>query len=146
MKQAYEDRIVVLTQPNAIVDNAAFNVAELDTLGWEEVSVYFIIGALDIAPTVMKITETDTTGSGYSDIPASVFGAVGNPALPLATDDNKVYCVRINKINRKRFIKPALASGDGATGTYATVIAILSRPQVAPLTPAGRGLAAEVLI
>lgn len=150
MIHAQNTKVVNVTPPAAIIDNAAAPTAIVDTLGWGYIQWFVIFGAMDIAATVMKLTESDDSGmSGAADITGLVSGTSNNIAgsastLPSATDDNKVSILECDLRGRKRYQDLSLTLGDGSAGTYVTVIAILSRPEVAPVTAAQRG-AREVL-
>lgn len=142
MIDALNQKVVFLTDPAAIVDNAAFTTTVLDCLGVEFVTIVVRLGALDIAPTVFKLRESDDD-STYSDVPLGDFSVL--PAtLPAATDDNKSYAVQVNMLGRKRYLDLSLTGGDGTAGTYAVAFAILSRMQTTPSTAADRGFEQEL--
>jgi hypothetical protein len=145
MIEALNQQIVGVTPPAAIVDNAAFTTATLDTLGASWVTFIVYLGALDIAVAAMKLRESDDSGmSGATDVPGADF-SVSPATLPAATDDNKFYAVQVNMLGRKRYLDLSLTGGDGTVGTFATVFALLSRLQTTPSTAAGRGFAQELL-
>jgi len=147
MIAAQEQKIVVLSQPGAALDNAAATVSAIDTLEWDYLTIYAILGATDAALTVLKLTESDASGSGYVDIPETVYGASGNPALPNALADNSVYGFFLNLANNRcRYIKPAAAVADGSVGGYVTIVAILSRGKTVPSDDASRGLAQGIYL
>jgi hypothetical protein len=143
MKFGQDVKIVPVIQPAAIVDAASFTTIEIDTRGYSEADIYIQIGALDIAVGAMKLQESDTTGSGFTDITGGDYSG----ALPSATDDNKFYAWHVPLLGgRKRFLKVVLTGGDGSAGTYASGFAILSRASEHASTAATRGLAAEKFI
>jgi hypothetical protein len=138
-------KIVGITPPAAIVDNAAFTTAAVDTKGWKHCRIIAYIGATDIAFAGMKVQECDTSGGSYADVTGAVFGTSTNTAgstsaVPSATDDDKFFCVDI-PLNgtRKRFLDLVATGGDGTAGTYMTAFAILSIPESAPDTAAEEG-------
>lgn len=136
-----------VTPPAAIVDNAAFTTATIDTKGWRDLTVLVSLGALDIAVVAMKLQESDDSGmSGAVDITGAVFGTNPAPALPSATDDNKIYAFFVELKGRKRYIDLSLTGGDGALGTFASVLAVLDRGEEFPDSAADRGLGAFVAI
>lgn len=144
MIQAQNQKIVNLTPPAAIVDNTSYTVAELDTLNWDYCQIYVILGATDIAMTALAVTESDTAGSGHANVTGLVFATSNNiagstSALPVATDDDDVFCFDIDLKTRKRYLDVTATAGDGSVGTYACIIAILSRGDTAPVTAAQRG-------
>lgn len=139
MIHAQLQKVVNLTPPAAIVDNASFTVAELDCQDWDYVQILVILGATDIAMTALAVTESDTTGSGHANVTGLVFGTSTNlagdtSALPTDADDDDIFRFDIDMRGRKRFLDVTATAGDGSTGTYATIIAILSRGRIGPDT------------
>lgn len=145
MIEAQNAKYVNLTPPAAIVDNASFTVAELDTRGWRYLEILIILGATDIAVAALKATESDTTGAGHTDIPGADY-SVAPATLPSATNDDGIFRIAMDLTKRKRFIDLTFTAGDGAAGTYACVVARLSRGETAPITAAGRGLVQDLLV
>lgn len=137
-----------VTPPAAIVDNASFTTGTIDTKGFRALGVIVSLGATDIAFTAMKLQESDDSGmSGAVDITGTVFGgSAPQPALPTATDDNKVYAFFLDLRGRKRYIDLVLTIGDGTVGGFASVLAILERAEEMPDTAAERGLGAFVTV
>ncbi len=136
-------KIVGITPPAAIVDNAAVTTASIDTKGWGYMTVYVYLGASDIAVSALKLQESDTDGS-YADVTGLVFGTSTNidgstSAVPSSTDDNKFFAFDVNLVGRKRYFDLVLTGGDGSSGAYFTAWAILSRPKDSPVTAAERG-------
>lgn len=148
MVNTHENRYVQVITPAAIVDNASPATVEIDRVVngvvFDYVDVLVTLGATDTALTVLKMQHSDTTGADFVDFPETVYGAANKPALPAATDDNKIYAFHINCINKKRFLKLSLTVGDGAAGGYVSALAILSRGKESPDSAAARGLAGEV--
>ncbi len=140
-------KIVLLTPPAAIVDNAAFTTATLDTLGFNYVEIFVAFGALDIAVAALKVQESDDSGmSGAADITGTVAGTDANDTgststLPSATADNTVFKFEIDKRGRKRYFDVSFTGGDGTAGTFAVVWAMLSRGEQDPTTAAQKGCA-----
>lgn len=138
--------------PNVIRDNASFTANVIDTAGASEVTVLFQLGATDIAMTALKLQHSDTSGSGYVDIAGLVYGTSNNAVpnadgtysvstLPSATDDNKIFALHINNMaGLGRYLNLVATAGDGATGTYASAIAILGKHDSLNLTSAGQNL------
>ena len=145
MIQAQKTKAVLVTPPAAINDNAAAATAIIDTLGWDYLEIYVLIGATDIATAAMKVQESDDSGmSGAADIvglrpgtDTDAFGAAS--ALPTANDDNTIQKFGINLLGRKRYIDLLLTGGDGSAGTYYAVLAVLSRGKEDPNTAAKMG-------
>ena len=138
-------KTVLVTPPQARVDNAAFTTAAIDTAGYGKIAIFWALGDIDAAMTVLKVQEDDASGMGSAaDITGCVFGATGAPALPTASDDNKVYGFFINLAGRKRYLDVAATAGDGAAGTFATCWAVLYNGEI-PNTATERGLAAQLI-
>jgi len=149
MINAQNCKFVSVTPPAAIVDNAAYTTAEIDTLGWDYATIVVYLGATDIAMAALAVTESDTSGSGHANITGLVWGTSTNidgstSALPSATDDNKFQIAQIDLRGRKRYLDVSATAGDGTTGTYATILCILSRGATDPVTASEMG-ADEVL-
>jgi len=147
MQKLQEIKFVNVTPPAAIVDNAAFTTAAVDTKGWGELMFLVTLGALDIAVVTMKLQESDDSGmSGAVDVSGADF-SVSPLTLPSATDDNKMYGIFVNLQNgRKRYLDLSLTGGDGSTGSYATVHALLAGGEDVPYTAALRGLAQQAIV
>ncbi len=136
-------KVVNVTPPAAIVDNASFTTNSIDTAGYGKLAVYFSLGATDIAMTALKLQESDDDSS-YGDITGCVYGASGAAALPTADDDNKVFGFFVNLAGRKRYIDVVATAGNGAAGTFGTCIAVLYNGEGIN-TAAERGLAANLI-
>jgi hypothetical protein len=143
--ETQKHKIVNLTPPAAIVNNATVTVAALDTLGFAYSDLVVALGATDIPLSVLKLTESDDNIT-YTDVPGSDF-SVAPATLPSATDDNNFFAWHVQMTgSRKRYLKPAITVGNGATGAFVCVLGILSRAQQAPSTAAGRGYAQELFV
>ena len=142
-------KLVSVTPPAAIVDNASYTTSEIDTLGFDYAKIVVYLGATDIAMTALAVTESDTSGAGHANVSGLVWGTAENIAgststLPSATDDNKFFVFDIDLKGRKRYLDVTATAGDGTSGTFAVIWAELSRAEDTPTTAAQRG-AAEVL-
>lgn len=149
MKPAQLPKLVAITPPQAIVDNASWTTAEIDTLGYRYCRIVVFFGAMDIAMVALAVTESDTSGSGHSNVPGLVFGTSANTAgstssLPSATDDNKFFIFEIDLKGRKRYLDLTATGGDGAAGTYMTAWAELWDGEESPNTAAKEG-ASQIL-
>lgn len=133
-----------VTPPGAIVDNAAYTTASVDTKGWNELAFVVSLGATDIALAAFKLTTSDTDGS-YADLSGADF-SVSPLTLPSATDDNKIYVIFVDLRGKKRYFDLSITGGDGTAGTYATVMAVLAGGNSAPSTATLRGLGQQALV
>lgn len=145
MLQGQASKIVGITPPAAIKDDGSYTTAELDVAGFSECTIYVYIGATDIAMVALKVTESDTAGSGHADVTGLVFGTSENTAgstsvLPSATDDNDIFAFDIDLRGRKRYLDVTATAGDGSTGTFAVLWAELRRGVETPTTATERGL------
>lgn len=137
-------KFLIVSSPAAISDNAALTTAAIDTKGWDYLDIYVIFGAMDIAMAVLKLQTSDTDGS-YADMTGGSF-ATSPATLPAADADNTVVAWHVNLVGKKRWFDVAATTGDGALGTYSTIVAILSRGEQAPSTAALRGLGQEIFL
>lgn len=135
---------VMVAAPTALVDNAAVTTTEVDTDGFDYASFYIYVGTTDIALTDLVVQETDTSGSGYTDVTPTDFtdatqldveGAA--LALPGATADTTFRVIHINLNGRKRYLDLDITVGDGTAGGWYYAWCILSRAKEAPVTNAG---------
>lgn len=155
MRTEMETRVVAVTVPVAIVDNASWTTIEIDTcpdgVPYDFCSVYFMLGATDIAMAALKVQESDTSGSGMADVTGLVYGTSTNTdgntsALPTALEDGLIFGFDINLEGRKRYLDLTATAGDGAAGTYGCAWAVLSRPKQGPITAAKRGVSQMLLV
>lgn len=144
MNELQKTKFLIVISPAAIKDNAAWTTNEIDTLGWDYLTIVFFTGATDIALAALKVQESDTSGSGFADVTGLICGTSTTidgvtSALMSATDDNKITVFEIDLRGRKRYIDLSATAGDGTSGTYAAAIAMLSRGKDAPVTATERG-------
>lgn len=140
MQNLQNIKIVPVVNPAAIVDDAAFTTATIDTKGWDEALFIVHFGAMDIAVAVFKLQESDDSGmSGAADISGADF-SVSPATLPSASADNTLFGIHVKLGgSRKRYMDLSLTGGDGSTGTFASALVILSKGETNPATVADRG-------
>ena len=117
--------------PAAIIDNTSATATAIDCAGFAELEIPIQLGATDIDVTVLKLEESDASGSGYSDITGATFSAGTNVdgvalALPSATDDNQPHVFQVNLLGRKRYIRVVCTFGNGSAGGFVASTARLS--------------------
>lgn len=144
-------KLVSVTPPAAIVDDAAYTTVEVDTKGWDHARFIVYIGATDIAMAALQVTESDTTGANHVAIAGTVFGTAtdleGNTTdLPSATDDNTFVVIDIDLRGRKRFLDLNMTAGNGTAGTFAAALCELYRGEALPTTVAGHGCSGMIKI
>ena len=136
-------KLVPVTPPGAKVDAGSFTTATIDTLGFKFLSVICLLGDTDIAMSVLKLQESDNSGmSSPSDVAAYGTDAKlggGTSVLPTAGNDNKPFGFQVDLRGRKRYFDVVATAGDGSTGTYMTVLALLSEGDESPTTAAEQG-------
>lgn len=134
-------KIVPVTSPAAIVDNANFTTATIDTKGWDEALFVFQFGATDIAMAALKIQESDDSGmSGAADISGADFSV--NGTLPSDTADDTLVAVHVKLGgSRKRYLDVVATAGNGDNGTYMSAFVVLGKGEVDPSSASGRGFA-----
>jgi len=141
---AQNSKYVTIVPPAAIVDNASYTTAEIDTLGWDYAKIVVHLGATDIAMTALAVTESDVTASGHANVTGLIVGTSVDSdgttsVLPSATDDDKFFVFDIDLRGRKRFLDLTATAGNGTAGTYLTAWCELSRGNETPTTAAQRG-------
>lgn len=140
MQRLQDIKIVKVTSPGAIVDAAAFTTATVDTKGWDEALWVVQLGAMDIAATALKLTESEDSGmSGAADITGADF-SVSPATLPSSTADDTFFGIHVKLGgSRKRYQDLSFTGGDGSAGTYASVFCILAKGETSPGSVADRG-------
>lgn len=137
MINAAKMKYVAITPPAAIVDNAAFTTAAIDTKGFAWLTIVVLFGAMDIAAASSTIKS-----SAASDMSSPTTIATGGTDYTLATasSDNTFHVFDINLLGKGQFIDFSITGGDGTAGTYMSAIAILSRGAEAPDSVTERGV------
>ena len=149
-------KLVRVTSPAAIVDNASLTCQVVDRQGFDFARYVFYVGALDIAASAVKVQEADAKSSATAltsgaDITGAVFGTSTNDAgststLPSATDDDKFFTVEIDLKGRKRYLNPVVTLGDGAAGTYVCVWCELYNAENVPTSASGKGVSQNLRV
>jgi hypothetical protein len=151
-----EHKLVRVTSPAAIVDNASLTCQAVDRKGFSFARYVFYFGAMDIAATALKVQESDTltdatTLASAADITGAIFGTSANDAgststLPSATSDNGFFTVEIDLRGRKRYLNPVVTLGDGAAGTFVAAWCELYRGENTPTTAAQKGVSQNLRV
>ena len=139
-------KFVNVTPPAAIVDNAAFTTAAVDTAGFGACLFIVQLGALDIALAAMKLVESDASNmAGAVDVAGADF-SVAPLTLPADTVDNALFGIFVNCVGRKRYLDLSLTGGDGTAGSFASILAILYRAANGPSTASERGMSQFAIV
>ena len=127
---------VVAELPNAAVGATATASLVVDTIGYDYLSLTVLRGsnAATTFANVLKIEESDASGSNYSDVVGYVAGAATGftvPAIPAAgTAATSVVKLDVDTKARKRYLKVSYTPGASAT------VAITGRLSRAAESPA----------
>jgi hypothetical protein len=134
-----------VTFPAAAVNGAAVATAFVDTKGYRSSAFIVQLGATDAAISVLKLTESDLSGSGYTDVPGADF-SVAPLTLPSATDDTKLFAIFVNHVGRKRYLDLSVTVASQTTGAFVAILAILDRAEDTPNSASERGLAQFAIV
>lgn len=147
-----KSKIVGIVFPQAIKDNTAWvgttasTPVSVDTKGFAFCTIYWAVGATDIAQASLTIVE-DTASNLGSATSLYAFGSGSNLALPTATDDNKFWRVHIALDGtRKRYLGVTAAAGDGSVGAYGMCWAVLEGAEETPNSDTERGVAGSAFV
>jgi len=155
MLHSQNQKYFLVTPLASIIDNASAVTNVVDVSGFDSCPILVLYGAMDIATTVLKVQEADvasdaTTLTSGADVTGLVFGTSTNSldatsSLPTATSDNTIFAFHVDPRGRKKYLKPVVTLGDGTSGTFVTLLAILTRGSATPYTAATRGLSQELI-
>ncbi len=127
-----------------VIDGATATAIEVDTLGFDNAAFIISLGVMDDALTALKLTESDVSGSGYTDVDDADFSSDGT--LPAADQDGKIVAIQVILQNRKRYMKLVATSGSTGAGVALSALVLLSRPGQVPFDATTRGLAQELIV
>jgi len=101
---------------------ATANGAEVDMQGFEALTFFASLGALGVG--LVKIQESDTSGSGFTDV-TDVNDFLGTSATPALVQSD---VVSIGYVGNKRFVRPVIVL---TTGGDVSCPGILGYPHLA---------------
>ena len=148
MFHAQNDRVVA-ELPTAAVGSTATSTLTIDRLGYDHVSVSAIraSNAATTFASVLKVEESDSLSSGYSDVTALVAGGTGGFTLPAisaaGTASAALVKVDIDCRAKKRYLKVSMTPGASAT---LALVAHLAKAEEAPVTAAEAGVNVLTLV
>lgn len=118
----------------AAVGSTATSTLTIDRLGYDHVSVSAIraSNASTVFANVLKVEESDSASSNYSDVTALVGGGSGGFTIPAVANTNQAATVQldINCLARKRYLRVSMTPGASAT---LALVASMSRAEEAPV-------------
>lgn len=140
MIHAQNDRVVG-DVPAAAVGATATATLVIDTVGYDHASITVMraSNASTVFASVLKVEESDASGSGYTDVTALVGGGTGGFAIPAVSNTNATAAVKLDVDTkaRKRYLRVSYTPG--ATANVA-ITGRLSRGEVAPATASEAGV------
>lgn len=113
--------------------------AEVDTSGYDYLTVIVNTGNVAANMTALKLQESDASGSGEADISGGAFTA---PTAAAGDNDQLVAFIDLRK--RKRYISIVATGGAGAT--LISAVGILTRAEVSPTSATERGIDEQLII
>ena len=144
MIHAQHDRVVA-ELPTAAVGATATSTLTIDRLGYDHVSVSAIraSNASTLFASVLKVEESDSASTGYTDVAALVAGGVGGFTLPAisaaGTASAAVVKLDIDARAKKRYLRVSMTPGASAT---LGIVARLSKAEEAPVSASEAGVIA----
>jgi hypothetical protein len=145
-------KVVGIVFPQAIKDDTAWvgttasTPASIDTKGFNCLTVYWMLGATDIAQASLIIVEDSASNLGTATA-LYTFGGTGNLALPTDANDNGIWRVHIPLDGtRKRYIGVTAAAGNGTAGAYAVCWGVLEGANECPNSDTERGVVGSAFV
>ena len=125
------------TTPPALVDNTTATAAEIDTAGYSYGVITVSFGVCDIGVSSLKLQMSDTSGSGFADVPGTTFGTdaavdASTSALPSASSDSGQFTWEVDLLGKKRYFEVVCTVGDGSAGNYMHIHTLLLNPENGP--------------
>jgi hypothetical protein len=144
-------KTITVIPPAAIVNNASFTTAEIDTLGFKYATFLFTMGATDIAMTELKVQHSASSGSGFGDVAGADFDGGtdidgGTAALPSATDDNKTFVLQLDLRSKNRYLDLVATVGNGSTGAFGSCVCLLTAGEQIPTSIADVGAGSVIRV
>ena len=136
---------IQLIYPQARINNSAVTVTSVDRKGFHYATIRVAIGATDIGLTTFKLQESDDNTT-FTDIPGCDF-SISPLTLPANTNSNTLWEWQVDlRGQRKRYLRPAITVGNGASGAFLSATAELSRAEQSPTTASSQGLTGVVTV
>ena len=113
-----------------VANSGATTAEEIDTLGFDQLTIVVGLGNIGSAVTALKLTEGATSGGSFDDIAAATIAnaacldiAGAATALPDTSDDDRLVIFEVDLKKRERYIKPVVTAGGSANGVFCLAIA-----------------------
>jgi hypothetical protein len=139
MNQNQANKVVNSVVPESITSASGTVTNTVDCKDWDYCQIYVIFGAVGAAVAALKIQEADDN-STFTDVVGTRVGTdtdMAGAATTLPSTANVVFRFDVDCRNRKRYLKPIVTAGAGAT--LVSAIAVLSRGAIGPHVVADTG-------
>ncbi len=113
MIHATLSKTINVAPPGAIVNNASVTCLAVDRKDFDYAVFKIVLGSTDASLTALKLQESDDN-STFADV-AGLDYSLAPAALPTASDGNHVFSFDVDLRGRKRYLKPVVTVGTGAT-------------------------------
>lgn len=121
------------------INGTAATTTAVDCSGYETATFIFQFGTIAADTESLKLTTSDASGSGYSDISGTTL-----TNFVATTDNGKQSAISVDVRKQKRYIKPVVDPGAGAT--LVAVLCCLTRGDVSPVDATTYGLKQTLVI
>jgi len=120
-----ENKPLIVLAPQTISTDTTTAGVEIDTAGYNSCDIILTSGTIAAGDFTPLVQESDTSGSGYTDV-ADTFLSGTEAAAKLITTTT---ISSIGYVGKKRYIKVSVVSANSANATVG-VIAVLSKGNV----------------
>lgn len=139
MIHAQNDKVVAAL-PASVTASSETATLTIDTVGYDHASVTVMraSNAATTFATMLKVAESDSESTGYTDVTALVGGGTGGFAIPAVSATGSVAVVKLDVDTkaRKRYLRVQMTP---STAVNVAMSARLSRGEVSPETAAQAG-------
>lgn len=142
-------KIVKITPPGALIDNANATTTVVDTVGYDYAVINVHFGVVDIALTALYLQESEEAGANFANISGAKFGTDaddGGSTSSLPNASNTFVSLFVDLRGRKRYLDLVATAGDGTNGVYMTAWAELWRAKDAPRVASEAGYGQRIYV
>lgn len=133
-------KIAKVLAPISVAGGGNATVTEVDTKGFRAAACYIMTGLTGAnGVTVVKWQESDTTGTGFTDITGAAHTAL------VDADDGIQLVTFLDLRGRKRFLQPVITTGSTNACLLAAYV-ILYRAEDAPDSASERGVQEQLFV